>query len=53
MWIYQGKEEEDGQTYWWKGACKIDMTEGGLKENNTTNRTAWMNEIMRDTSDSR
>ena len=30
----------------WKDACKGDVTEVGLKEDNTTNRAAWRNKII-------
>ena len=35
----------------WKDACKRDMTEVGLKEDNTTNRAAWRNKIISYTGD--
>ena len=37
----------------WKDACKRDMTEIGLKEDNTTNRAAWRNTIIRYTGEPR
>ena len=36
-----------------KDACKRDMTEVGLKEDNTPNRAAWRNEIISYTGDPR
>ena len=36
-----------------KDACKRDMTEAGLKEDNTTNRAAWRNKIISYTGDPR
>ena len=36
-----------------KDACKRDMTEVGLKEENTTNRAAWRNKITSYTGDPR
>ena len=37
----------------WKDACKRDMTELGMKEDNTTNRAAWRNKIISYTGDTR
>ena len=37
----------------WKDACKRDMTEVGLKEDNATNRAAWRNTIIIYTGDAR
>ena len=48
---YQGKEEEGSQR--WADACKRDMTEAGLKEDNATNRAEWRNKIKSYTGDPR
>ena len=37
----------------WKDACKRDMTEVGVKEDNTTNRAEWRNNINSYTGDPR
>ena len=37
----------------WKHACKRDMTQAGLKEDNTTNRTAWRKKLISYTGDPR
>ena len=37
----------------WIDACKRDMTEAGLKEDNTTNRAAWRKMINIYTGDPR
>ena len=36
-----------------KDACKRDMTDAGLKEDNATNRAAWRKKINSYTSDPR
>ena len=41
-----GKRRRGPPNLRWKGACKIDMTEVGLKEDKTTNRAAWINTII-------
>ena len=45
MWTYQGKEG-GRSNLGWKDACARDMTEAGLKDENTTNRAAWRNKII-------
>ena len=50
MWTYQGKEE-GGQNLRGKHACKRDMTEAGLKEDNATNRAAWRKKLISYTPD--
>ena len=37
----------------WKDACKIDMTQAGLKEDNATNRAKWRKKLISYTGDSR
>ena len=37
----------------WKDACKRDMTEAGLKEDNATNRAAWGKKLISYTGDPR
>ena len=37
----------------WKDACKRDMTEAGLKKDNTTNRTEWRKKLISYTGDPR
>ena len=37
----------------WKDACKRDMTEVGLKEDNTTNRAEWKKKLISYTGDPR
>ena len=41
-----GKRRREQPNLRWKDACKRDMTEVGLKEDNTTNRAAWRNKII-------
>ena len=41
------------KSFWWKDACKRDMSQVGLKEDNTTNRAAWRNKIISYTGDPR
>ena len=36
-----GKRRRGRPTLRWKDACKRDMTQAGLKEDNTTNRAEW------------
>ena len=38
-----GKRRRGWPNLRWKDACERDMTEVGLKEDNTTNRLAWRN----------
>ena len=37
----------------WKDACKRDMTQAGLKEDNATNRAKWRKKLISYTGDSR
>ncbi len=37
----------------WKDACKRDMTQAGLKEDNATNRAKWRNKLISYTGDPR
>ena len=46
-----GKRRRGRPNLRWKDACKRDMTEVGLKEDNTTNRAAWRNKIISYTGD--
>ena len=48
-----GKRRRGRPNLRWKDACKRDMTEVGLKEDNTTNRAAWRNTIISYTGDPR
>ena len=48
-----GKRRRGRPKLGWKDACKRDMTEVGLKEDNTTNRAAWSNTIVSYTGDPR
>ena len=48
-----GKRRRGRPNLRWKDACKRDMTEVGLKEDNTTNRAAWRNKIISYTGDPR
>ena len=48
-----GKRRRGRPNLRWKDACKRDMTEVGLKEDNTTNRAAWSNKIISYTGDPR
>ena len=48
-----GKRRRGRPNLRWKDACKIDMTEVGLKEDKTTNRAAWRNTIISYTGDPR
>ena len=41
-----GKRRRGRANLRWKDACKIDMTEVGLKEDKTANRAAWINTII-------
>ena len=41
-----GKRRRGRPNLRWKDTCKRDMTEVGLKEDNTTNRAAWINKII-------
>ena len=36
-----GKRRRDRPNIRWKDACKRDMTQAGLKEDNATNRAEW------------
>ena len=38
-----GKRSRGRPNLRWRDACKRDMTEVGLKKDNTTNREAWTN----------
>ena len=46
-----GKRRRGRPNLRWKDACKRDMTEAGLKEDNATNRAAWRNKIISYTGD--
>ena len=48
-----GKRRRGRPNLRWKDACKRDMTEVGLKYDNTTNRAAWWNKIISYTGDPR
>ena len=48
-----GKRRRGRPNLRWKDACKRDMSEVGLKEDNTTNRAAWRNKIISYTGDPR
>ena len=37
----------------WEDACKRDMTQAGLKEDNATNRAEWRKKLISYTSDLR
>ena len=52
MWTYQRKEAGGGPNLRWKDACKREMTEAVLKEDNATNRTEWRKKLIRYTGDS-
>ena len=41
-----GKRRKGRPNIRWKDACRRDMTEAGLKENNATNSAAWRNKII-------
>ena len=41
-----GKRRRGRPNLRWKGHCKRDMTEAGLKENNATNMAEWMKKII-------
>ena len=49
----QGKRRRGRPNLRWKDVCKRDMTEVGLKEDNTTNRAAWRNKFISYTGDPR
>ena len=42
-----GKRRRQRPCLRWKDACKRDMTQAGLKEDNSTNRAAWWKKIYR------
>ena len=48
-----GKRRRGRPNLRWKYACKRDMTEVGLKEDNTTNRAAWRKKLHSYTGDPR
>ena len=48
-----GKRRRGRPIQIWKDAWQRDMTEAGLKEDNTTNRAAWRNKIISYTGDPR
>ena len=48
-----GKIRRDRTHMKWKDACKRDMTEVGLKENNTRHKASWRNTMNRYTRDPR
>ena len=50
---HTGERRRGWPTLRWKDASKTDMTEAGLKEDNTTNRAEWRNEIISYTCDPR
>ena len=40
-----GKRRRGWPDLGWKDPCRRDMTEAGLKEDNTTKRAEWINKI--------
>ena len=48
-----GKRKRERPTIRWKDACKRDMTEAFLKEDNATNRTEWRKKLISYTGDPR
>ena len=42
-----GKRRKWRPNLWWKDACKRDMTQAGLKEDNATNRAQWRKKLIR------
>ena len=49
----QGKRRRGRPNLGWKDACKRDMTEAGLKEDNATNRAEWRKKLISYTGDPR
>ena len=41
-----GKRRRGRPNLRWRDACKRDMTEAGLKEDNTTNRAEWRKKLI-------
>ena len=48
-----GERRREQPNLRWKDACKRDIAELGLKEDNTTNRAAWRNKIISYSGDPR
>ena len=48
-----GKRRRGRPNLRWKDACKRDMTQAGLKEDNATNRAEWRNKLISYTGDPR
>ena len=48
-----GKRRRGRPNLRWKDACKRDMTEVGLKEDNATNRAGWRKRLISYTGDPR
>ena len=48
-----GKRRRGRPSLRWKDACKRDMTQAGLKEDNATNRALWRKKLISYTGDPR
>ena len=48
-----GKRRRERPNLRWKDACKRDMTQAGLKEDNATNRAEWRKKLISYTGDPR
>ena len=48
-----GKRRRGRPSLRWKDACKRDMTQAGLKEENATNRAIWRKKLISYTGDPR
>ncbi len=48
-----GKRRRGRPNLRWKDACKIPMTQAGLKEGNKTNRAEWRKKLINYTGDPR
>ena len=48
-----GKRRRGRPNLRWTDACKIAMTQAGLKEGNTTNRAEWRKKLISYTGDPR
>ena len=46
-----GKRRRGRPNLRWKDVCKRDMTQAGLKEDNTTNRAEWRKKVISYTGD--
>ena len=50
---FQGKEKRGRPNIRWKDACKRDVPEAGLKEENAANRAEWRKKLISYTGDTR